>query len=83
MIAPEKQDALLKCAQPECGEEFSLPMSMSFDKFPVKCPKCGKQSGHPMLSCPNCLTHYAFTPKHPLEKCPKCGEGLPSGAVTR
>ena len=77
MLNPEKQAALLKCSRAECGEEFTKQLPLSFEKYPVKCLKCGQQTGFILATCWNCSKHYAFDPKHPPEKCPECGVELP------
>lgn len=72
-----KQEVPSKCARFGCGEEFMMQLALTFDRFPVKCPRCGQMSGFVLLSCRECLAHYASDPKHPIEKCSKCGEDLP------
>jgi DNA-directed RNA polymerase subunit RPC12/RpoP len=76
-LFPQKEEAALKCARAECGEEFTMQLPRTFNKFPVKCPKCGEMSGYPMVTCSFCLKAYAFDPKNPPEKCPNCGAELP------
>ncbi len=76
-ISPEKQEALLKCARPECSEEFTKQVPLTFSKYPVKCPKCGQTSAFILATCWSCTAHYAFDAKNPPAKCPACGVELP------
>jgi DNA-directed RNA polymerase subunit RPC12/RpoP len=76
-LAPEKFETSLKCARAECGEEFTAKLPMGFDKFPVKCPKCGEQTAFVMVTCGQCAAHFAFDPNKAETKCPSCGAPYP------
>lgn len=77
LLVPEKQDAPLKCARPECGVDFTAKLSIPYSRWPVKCPKCGEKSGYPRSACRKCGATYPIMMPVPLEKCPKCGAPLP------
>jgi len=34
------------CDDPACGDHFVIQRKVSFSKFPVECPKCGKKTGY-------------------------------------
>lgn len=77
LLMPEKQEAPLMCARPECGVAFTALLPIPYEKWPVKCPKCGEKSGFPRSACRKCGASYALDVQAPLEKCPKCGADLP------
>src|SRR5437588_11813558 len=77
LFHPPMQDAVLICARPECMNEFTARIPVSFNKWPVACPKCDQKSGYPALTCPECEQKYPFIASSPLENCPKCDAVLP------
>jgi len=39
------------CTNPECGEHFVINRKFGFNKFPVACPKCNRESGMAARLC--------------------------------
>jgi len=39
------------CSNPSCKHHFLINKPFGYDRFPVKCPKCGKQTGERAVRC--------------------------------
>lgn len=67
------------CANPSCGYHFVVHRRFGFHDFPVKCPRCGQETGTRALLCnsPTCRGRWVAprkTAKGAL--CPVCGMRL-------
>jgi len=64
-----------------CGQAWTAKLNSEQDRYPQKCPKCGKAEGWPQYHCynPKCNSDFApepvGNPPHmPIAPaCPKCG----------
>ncbi len=72
-------DHRIICTNPECGHMFVIDRPFDFDSYPVKCPKCSKNTGQPALRCnsQNCGGKWVVrTVRNDRFVCPQCGADL-------
>lgn len=67
------------CSNPDCRHHFVIRRKFGFRKFPVRCPKCGREMGEQARRCTSkaCQGRWVLPAKREgLAVCPRCGEPL-------
>ena len=67
----------------ECGVIFEKKLDVARQKFPIKCPECGKMAAYRAVQCMDCGHIFVHKPFEPTEEkpygprvmptCPECG----------
>jgi hypothetical protein len=67
------------CTNPSCGEHFVINRKFGFKAFPVKCIKCGLNTGYAARKCNSstCRGRWVVPFKEEaVHKCPHCGKAF-------
>lgn len=67
------------CSDPQCGHHFVIHRRFGFDDFPIKCPKCNRETGASARRCNSSSCGGRWVAPVPTEhglKCPSCGLSL-------
>lgn len=68
------------CSDPTCEYNFIITREFGFDRFPVLCDRCRKETGMPGRRCysSKCQGRWvAPVAKNERQECPRCGAVFP------
>ena len=69
-------DYYVLCTNPDCGNHFVINREFGFDDFPVRCPKCGQNTGRQAIHC-TCGRWVVPVTRDGQPHCPVCNARLP------
>lgn len=64
---------LVRCVDPKCGYEGTVPMQSHEVRFPVQCPKCKQFSCQKLWECRDCGNRFVPTGGPGELQCRECG----------
>jgi hypothetical protein len=68
------------CTHPDCGEHFVIHRKFGFNRYPVECPKCRRQTGMAARLCSSSVCQGKWVVPREVDgrqRCPLCNEPFP------